>query len=371
MGKYRTDLSVQSSNTPSAKDLAYYKVKRNKIFAAMVTDVHYTDDDSNQTKDAQNPQVLYDVIALNGHYEGQIFCKVKLANFLGGATNYSERVLRKASSPPNEKAIQKQDGDFVYVGFIDGNRQSPVILGCGNQPLDADNTGAKRSESPRLIQEYNGILQLINNKGEFILTRKGGTLDPRVPFFDAAESGNEAKLVIKEKQIEHTVDNDGISHKLEGSTEKMTIKFRSGMVVEVDGINDSMRISTNGGLSTLVDGKNDVANILTAGGAQVIVNGASDNITGETSAGVKMELDGGGDTATVEDANGGILKISGGKVGLGGPAAELLEQISQTLTALQAETHVSSMPGFPSSTPINSSTYASIQALVDAIKGGI
>ena len=88
-------------------------------------------------------------------------------------------------------------------------------------------------------------------------------------------------------------------------------------------------------------------------------------------------------TATVK-ASGATLKLGKGKVGLGGVTAELLDLFNQTLTQListltdiQAETHVGNL-GFPTSPPVNTAAFASLQAsvtqiqtLLGTIKGGI
>ena len=80
----------------------------------------------------------------------------------------------------------------------------------------------------------------------------------------------------------------------------------------------------------------------------------------------------------------GKLKLSTGKVGLGGPTAELLDLLEQTLTQLDTlltsmatETHTGNL-GYPTSPPLNAAAYAAVQAqlvviktLLGTIKGGV
>lgn len=78
-----------------------------------------------------------------------------------------------------------------------------------------------------------------------------------------------------------------------------------------------------------------------------------------------------------------ILKLSGGKVGLGGPAGELLEEVSKiadelSKLALEASTHVHPTAVGPSGPPTNAANMVAIntaattiKTIIDLIKGGI
>lgn len=90
-------------------------------------------------------------------------------------------------------------------------------------------------------------------------------------------------------------------------------------------------------------------------------------------------------TGNIEaDGSLGKLKLGAGKVGLGGPAAELLDlydqllqQLDTLLTSMATETHLGNL-GYPSGPPLNAAAYAAVQAqiaiikaLLGTIKGGV
>ncbi|MEM4379060.1 MAG: hypothetical protein QXL01_00035 [Thermoplasmatales archaeon] len=70
----------------------------------------------------------------------------------------------------------------------------------------------------------------------------------------------------------------------------------------------------------------------------------------------------------------GVLKLADGKVGLGGPTAELLDLVDQLLqqldtliTQMQLETHTGNL-GYPTSPPLNAAAYAAVQTAISVIK---
>ena len=73
------------------------------------------------------------------------------------------------------------------------------------------------------------------------------------------------------------------------------------------------------------------------------------------------------------DGGGAKLKLSGGKVGLGGPAAELLDLIDQQLDAIinNAPTFVSTAVGPGVLNPAVVATLTQVKTLLGLIKGGI
>jgi len=74
------------------------------------------------------------------------------------------------------------------------------------------------------------------------------------------------------------------------------------------------------------------------------------------------------------NGSGGVLKLANGMVGLGGPAAELLDLMDQLLqqldtliTQMQIETHTGNL-GYPTSPPLNAAAYAAVQSAIAVIK---
>ncbi len=224
MSGYRRDLSVESANTPTPSNT--HKTKDYAMYKCMVIGVYYKDSKLNITTNSKNPQVVYEVVILGGFQAGQQISNVRLSANLGGQYNYSERVLRKASKPLHSTRLSEQDGDIVFVQFIQGNKTAPEIIGLGTNALDGDSTGATIEDGPRYVEQYNGIHTSINKDGEYVLTRKGGTYDASTDVFTPTEDGTfQSKITLNAEGIKiegdvgtvEVVGSDGATLKLEGS----------------------------------------------------------------------------------------------------------------------------------------------------------
>lgn len=356
--KYRNDGSIQSSNTPTYENTR--QPEDYGMYRCMVTKVIYTDEQENITANADNPRVLYDVVILGGFSAGQIISNCRLSSLLGGNFNYYERVLRPASKKIRETRLSDQDGDIVFVQFVQGHPAYPIItaLDTGIQPNGR--TGAEISDGARLQSEYNGVFEEINKNGEWCFTRKGGTLQDGV-FVPAEDPNFEAEFKF--------IDNEMIwrdpktEFKIKKNEEVHTRTYQSGLKVTEDGANDKITRVTKGGLQIEEDGSSDKVTITTSGGAKIMIDGSGNNIE-------------------IQDNGTGKLRISGDKVALGASSAELLQQISDQLDALNtlfstvsSHTHVGNL-GYPTAPPDTAgdwssaaSTMSTIKGLIDGIKG--
>lgn len=232
--KRRSDGSFQSSNTPTWQNVG---LKEDFcMYRCMVTNVLYADDNQNITKNAQNPEVVYEVVILGGFSTGQILSNVRLASDLGGNNNYSDRVLTPTSKKLSDVGLEQHDGDIVFVQFIQGHQGFPVIIALGQGISDLV-SGTKRSDGPRSIKEYNGLIQEINNKGEYLLKSRGGKLNDQNVFIPVGDGTFDVVLSILNNQVYSRV-------------------FKNGLHITEDGINDSSVIKTKaGGEINLTKGK--------------------------------------------------------------------------------------------------------------------
>jgi hypothetical protein len=300
--KQRWNGSVQSANTPTFDKEGIPRADYG-LYRCMIIDVLYVDDDKNITKNSKNPEVLYEVIILGGSSTGQTLSFCRLASYLGGDYNYSERTLRKTTKDVSKIKLSDHDGDIVYVQFNQGHDAYPIIIalakGINNK------IGAKKSDAPRWIEGYNGFETLIDNKGQLTWNMKGGTTTNEM-FKANTES------LIKE---EWTKD------------EKLIRTFKSGMVVTQDGKSDKIDTKTKGGAQVTTDGKSDKIEIKTSGGATISVDGKSKKIS------IKA-----GSTEVLIDGSGKI-SLKGEMIDLGSSVSDFVTKFTELATAFNTHTH--------------------------------
>lgn len=300
--KTRWNGSVQSSNTPVFSNEGIARADFG-MYRCMIIDVLYVDDDKNISKNSRNPEVLYEVVILGGSASGQTLSFCRLASYLGGDFNYSERTLRKSSKNISKDKLNDHDGDIVFVQFIQGHDAYPIIIGLAKGINDK--IGAKKADGPRWIEGFNGFETLIDNKGQLTWNMKGGTATNQM-FKANTES------LIKE---EWTKD------------EKLIRTFKSGMVVTQDGKSDKIDTKTKGGAQVTTDGKSDKIDIKTSGGATISVDGKSKKIS------IKA-----GSTEVLIDGSGKI-SLKGEMIDLGSSVSDFVTKFTELATAFNTHTH--------------------------------
>jgi hypothetical protein len=213
---------VFSENTPnSGKEL------HSVILRVVLTGVKYVDDKTNPFAKSQSPEVCYSGVVLGGVAEGRVLNNIRDAAATGGSEgNYGERVYTITKAPisgKNKLPINKQDASIVYVGFLDGDINYPIIIGKAKGALDKAYTGAKKLDGPRLRWQYNGIFFEINKNGELTLKNKGGSFLNAENKFQPTEDGNKATFQLKNNSFTATFEG-GVSLSFDGATKQVSLK---------------------------------------------------------------------------------------------------------------------------------------------------
>lgn len=405
--KLREDGGFQSSNVPTNDNS--FNAKDHGLYRCLVTKVLYVNDPNNINFNAQNPEVLYECVILGGWRSGNIISNVKMSSLLGGDYNYEERILRPTSKKLHEVALSEQDGDVVYVQFLQGDPNYPVIVSLATGISDVRKTGSSSLTGPRKVEQYNGVLEHINKDGELFLTRKGGEYNQTQDLFlpadeveetDAALIGNnetkpidhifeaemawtdnnmlwrdnqssilfeqtEKKMSIKTGKLGDDRPSDLgfnlIEEVRDGANQKLTRTFLNGLTITEDALADKMQFNFKNGLSLVFNGSSDSVQINTNAGVQLSIDGFTNNITGTLVNGDYISLNDG--NIEIEEKGGGKLRLAGNQVALGNSGDEVLDVIEDTLTALTTDLF---NLGYPS---MNQPLYVALLARIVALKG--
>lgn len=291
------------------------------MYRAVVVKVVYTDDSANITANGQNPRVLYDCVVLGGFAAGQKISNCRLSSDLGGNNSYWERTLAACTKDVSGTRLSDLDGDVVLIQFNQGHTGSPYIVALDNGIKTVGTIGAAKADSPRSLRSFNGVTEKINKDGELQIDVAGGTADAEHGAFKPNDSALVSTVTAKDESVTRT--------------------FKSGLVIKEDGKNDKITKTFSSGLSMVEDGKGDKITLTTAGGVTVEIDGKGGKVTISK-----------GSTKIVLDGNADKISLLGGFVDLGSSVSDFAVLFTELLTAFNTHTHISALPGTPTSPPI-------------------
>ena len=307
----RNDGSIYSANYPGwdrkfiTRDYGIYK--------ALVRAVYYTDDEFN---DADGKELVYKVIVIGGDRDGQIFTSARTMRTLGGAFNYETTVLKAAEGltgadpaslvgqlDPSIGYLPTQNGDIVYIQFINGDPMMPLIVGCGHHQKSPDE--ATSDDGQISDRTFNGLNTNIDADGVVTITKDNGaamlvganlddSLYPYVNQFAPFPGQTEAFAT--------TLDNDYT----------LSIAFTPGPCIDLAGglTADEIGLSTELGTAITITGlESDVIEMATATGALITIDGLSDTIELNTSAGAAISIDGLEDSIDLSTTAGNAVSL--------------------------------------------------------------
>lgn len=339
------------------------------VFRGHVKDVVYPDDKDRNLSGG----LEYIVTVLGQDYYG-----VRDITLGGGIFNGGVRV-RAVDEAPKPLGVrpggyeQERDGEFVWVLFIGGNTDFPMIIGSDHHPRDIEN-----EQRPPLTKadglvcgfEYNGVYFKIDKDSNFTiehLGRKNAIAATVAAVYGTPMNippviANPEAVILPFGPTKFKFAGNGDVEFVISETPEFSLKFIKA--------SQKWDLKAGLGLSLTFDGTGDEFKAVTASGAEIsasLANGIK--LSDPTGTSLSMKA------GAVEMAGTlGKLKLSGGKVGMGSPAAEVVDLLEQTitqmdslLTALQAETHIGNL-GYPTSPPVNLASYTAIQGLLAAVK---
>lgn len=171
-----------------------------------------------------------------------------------------------------------------------------------------------------------------------------------------------------------------INLKDESVDKSFEFTFSSGTNFKIDSVADSFVFEANFGDRLEISAANGIQHTTpAAGGTTISQKGGKIDFTSALDSTYTSTTG----NITVTASGGAVLKLGTGKVGLGGPAGELLEEVSKladevSKLALEDSTHIHPTAVGPSGPPTNAANMVAvnvaataIKAIIDLIKGGI
>ena len=170
MSRYFEDGSPLSSSVPTSEKRP--NAGHNQMFGiyrGVVLQVVYPDDPKNITKD----RIEY-VIKV----KGQVYPNAISVLGSGGKYNYNQRV-RKPTEKSESGQIKREtldeflDGEAIYVMFLEGHGNVPLIVGASENPLRGKYKKFSKAQGVFDIEEFNGVEFLIDKDSNYTIKQVG------------------------------------------------------------------------------------------------------------------------------------------------------------------------------------------------------
>lgn len=342
MGKYTKDGGVVSNKVPiGARSDREHQMKFG-IYRGQVLKTIYPGDKEN----SNGGRIEYAV-----RVGGQTFPNAVRIGDGGGIYNYKETILKHAEKS-FDKSIEEGtysenlDGEFVYVMFIEGNQNLPVIVGSSTHPRKAAYKKLKPEDGFIDIEEYNGVEFSVDKDSNYTV-KHVGRKDKEGKVVNEAAVDAFMKLFGNGDMEFNTHGTEGTADlrmKFNKETKKFEVYAQDNKIIL-----DENGIIVEDKFTNKIEMKDGQVNITVAGDANINVDGnttinskdttvnvdgaATINATGDAtiSADGNAKFEGTGGT-TVGSA-GSITQVQGNQVNLAGggpPVARLGDMVVGT-----------------------------------------
>lgn len=384
--------NFQTRDTPNASEVYNTGLR---LMIGQIDKVHFTDDSTNISKEF----VEYDVSVRDAQGGQSTYTNCRKLESLFGGRDFEETILEPSEISYTTGLIlpstpfKSKNGTIVVVAFINGLLDKPFIVGTLSHPRKV---GSTKDKGVNKRGEFRGFQWQITKDGELLLTYNGsrnllGLLERPATGPLRIKIDKDGKFNILDQENQSiTLDRTSktielkqlLNPNLPNIPDPLTGDLKETAPISGPTVNyfkmdkNAQAIEMGSGIAPVVqkiDGQGLKYTLTFPSGMKLEMDGTGDKATISTAAGSKVEISATGGILA-KDAIGGTLKINTGKVGLGGPAGELvtefeklLTQMDSLLTALQAETHLGNL-GYPTGTPINIASYTAVQAQIAAIK---
>lgn len=312
MPKYTEDGGVIPSGMPVSERSPQNHYRMFGVYRGMIVKAVYPDDKENSRGDRMEYTV---------RIKGQDYPHVVDTCDMGGIHNYSVRVRKDISESKDGQiktstAREKMNGETVFVMFVEGNGNVPIIIGSDQHPRHNEYDKTTRDEGVHSISEFNGIEISIDKSSNYLI-KNVGRKDDKGKVLNEAGVGSQIKMFENgdiELDTHDTDDSANLRMKLTKADKKMEFYAQENKVVYdangvsiVDKNNNEFKFTSGGVNITSVAATN-----VKSTGAMTVESDAAATFKG--TAGTTV-----GTSASETKVDGSAVKLAGG----GKPVATL------------------------------------------------
>ena len=212
---------IQSSNLPN-KSSSSPATTYNGLYKGVIVRINYPAIEG----DRMITTTTYDTLVTGGFMSGQILPDCRVVTPMGGISGYQERTLRAISTKIPNTDWNDHDGDEVFIQFLNGDKNDPIIIGCDYSKASSGRVGIDSDEAPKSTFEYNGVEFNIDNEGVLEATVHGGKADPKNGGFAKKIDAGDTKIIAEKDKIHIRV----------GSNEESSLTLERDGIVRLNGI---------------------------------------------------------------------------------------------------------------------------------------
>jgi hypothetical protein len=300
MTMYLPDGSVISSSVPRTQKKEQEHRRMYGIYRGLILRSVYPDDPNNSTKERMEYVVKV---------RGQVYSNAINLREAGGIYNYKERIRKgvekSASGQISESTFDELlDGEHVFVAFLEGYGNAPIILGGSEHPQHAKYKKPVLADGLFDVYEFNGVEIKIDNDGNYTITntgkkdKDGNILNPDAvgTFF---KIGSDGHIELNNGASKIKISNDGILIQDEFGN---TVEMKDGEVSIVS--SGKVNLTAPDDVSLQSDGQ---ATLVGQAGTDVGSGSSTTNVNGQ-----QVNLAGGGlGVARLNDTAVGIGNLGG------------------------------------------------------------
>jgi hypothetical protein len=319
MAQYTPDGGVVPSGIPVSKRSPNEHYRLFGVYKGMIVQIIYPEDQRNFSKD----RIEYVV-----RVKGQDYPNAVDATAMGGIFNYKTRSRKDITESSDNKVAtetprEKMNGESVFVMFLEGHGDLPIIIASDQHPRHGEYKKVKKGEGLFDIEEFNGIEFSISKDSNYVI-KNVGRKDDKAKVLNEDGVGSQLKLMGNgdiELNTHGTEGSSDLRAKFTKADKKMEFYAQENKVVY-----DSAGIS-------IIDKNNNEFKFTSTGVTIKSVDKTSITSTGDvevkSDAKVKVEGTGGtdvGSAASATNVNGQTVNLAGGGV----PVARVGDQVIGT-----------------------------------------